>query len=91
MKNAINMIWKIAQIKPVVVRTLIVLLFASSLGSSKAQDFQSSPTRICTLENDLSYDFTECDKKTNTMKVFFYYRTELRCNFGKSDLLPTLM
>jgi len=54
--------------------SIITFLVTINLrGSSAEEAFQSSPTRVCTLEHDLSYDFTECDKETNTLMAFFYY------------------
>lgn len=73
-------------------QSMMALLVALSVVCSSAEDgFQSSPTRVCTLQQDLRYDFTECDKETDTMKVFFYYPTELRCDYEHSDILPTFM
>lgn len=71
--------------------TALLVMLNLVVHASGEEDWQSSPKKVCTLDRDLSHDFTECDKETNTMKVFFYYPTELRCDYAHSDMLPTFM
>ena len=46
---------------------------------------------VCTLKNNLSYEFSQCDPDTQTRNVFFYYDSDLMCHMAESDPLPGII
>ena len=50
-------------------------------------------SKICTLKDDMKYQFTDCDNEAYTTNLFFYYPNSLHCDVtpGKSEELPPFM